>query len=185
MKRSTLNAIMTGVIIVLVIAISVASVKLLVRGHVEPEEEKTEEYGEIEDTAEEIYSEEPTEESSQEVVEVVNRVRITGDNINVRSGPGTEYDRLGSAYFGYTFELVKETENDWIKIIYDGKEAYVYANYAEIVPMVLGEDGEYTEYVGSDVPFNKPETSEDESEDEVLEQNEETDNVEENEGTEE
>ena len=40
-----------------------------------------------------------------------------------------------------------EQLEEWTKIIYDGKEAYVYSEYEEIIPMVLQEDGSYAEYV--------------------------------------
>ena len=161
MKKSTLNAIMTGVIIVLLIGISVVSVKLLIRGHVDVSSEPdTEDVGNPNILPGDVSTSEVlTSEEEEIVVEIVNRVRITGDNINVRSGPGTEYERLGSAYFGYTFELVSEGD-EWTKITYDGKEAYVYNTYIEIVPMVLGENGEYTDYVGSDAPIVKPTPSE-------------------------
>ncbi len=138
MKRSTLNAIMQGVMIVLVIAIIVVSIKLILR----PEEEEISEVPVAEQTSEpesipEVISEESTEP------ETYTRVRILKDNINVRSGPGTEYERLGSAYGGYDFEFVEETNEEWTKIIYDGKEAYIYSEYVEIVEMYLNVDGKY------------------------------------------
>ena len=146
MKKSTLNAVMIGVIICLVIAISVVSIKLAFRPKVEvdPAESFYQNVnGEGEDSQELISEEEP----SSETIEVVDRVRITGDNINVRSGPGTDYERLGSAYRGYDFELVQKVDAQWTKIIYDGKEAYVFNEYIEIIPMVLNEDGTYSEYI--------------------------------------
>ncbi len=140
MKKSTLNAIMQGVIIVLVIAIAVVTIKLVMRPDEIPvADDFSEEISEVASVIEEVSEEEP-----EPVIE--QRVRMTSDNINVRSGPGTDYERLGSAYIGYDFEFVEQLE-EWTKIIYDGKEAYVYSEYVEIIPMVLQEDGSYAEYV--------------------------------------
>lgn len=140
MKKSTLNAIMQGVIIVLVIAIVFVTIKLIIRPEEIPVVEvPSEEVSEVE-------SIEEVESVSEEEIVIEQRVRMTSDNINVRSGPGTDYERLGSAYIGYDFEFVEQLE-EWTKIVYDGKMAYVYTEYVEVIPMVLQEDGTYTEYV--------------------------------------
>lgn len=140
MKKKTLNAIMQGVMIVLVLAIIAVSIKLMLR----PEEEIPSEVPVVEDYSEpesipEVISEETTE------AQTYTRVRILKDNINVRSGPGTDYDRLGSAYAGYDFEFVEQTNEEWTKIIYDGKEAYIYTEYIELVEMYLNVDGKYVD----------------------------------------
>ncbi len=141
MKKSTLNAIMQGVIIVLVIAIVFVIVKIKLRPDEVPVTEVvSEEISEQQSVVEEVSEPEP------EIV-VVERVRIVNDNINVRSGPGTDYERLGSAYTGYDFEFVEQLEEGWTKIVYDDRDAYVYSEYVEIIPMVLDEEGNYTEYV--------------------------------------
>ncbi len=146
MKKRTLNAIMLGVIIVLVIGIGVVTIKLVTR-------------------PKEIIKEEPSsvpieqgisfyEESSEEVnlSDLITRAKITDDNINVRTGPGTDYDRLGSAYYGNMFDYVSQSHDGWTKIIYDGKTAYVYTQYVELVSVVMNVEGEYTEYMGLDAP---------------------------------
>lgn len=147
MKKSTLNAIMIGVIITLVIAIGVVSIRLAIRPKVivDPNDKFLE--------ASEVRSEDDSQgevASETEKVVVTDRVRITADNINVRSGPGTDYERLGSAYLGYDFELLSGGDEEWTKIRYDGKEAYVFTEYIEIIPMVQNEDGTFTEYVNID-----------------------------------
>lgn len=140
MKKSTLNAIMQGVIIVLVIAIVFVSIKLIIRPDEVPVvEQPSEEISEVASVIEEVSEPEP------ELI-IEDRVRMIKDNINVRSGPGTDYERLGSAYIGYDFEFVEQLD-EWTKIVYDGEMAYVYSEYVEVIPMVLQEDGSYTEYV--------------------------------------
>ncbi|MBR4965094.1 MAG: SH3 domain-containing protein [Lachnospiraceae bacterium] len=139
MKKKTLNAIMQGVMIVLVLAIIVVTIKLILRPEAEEvpsEVVAVEDYSEPESIPEVI-----SEESSEQ--KTYTRVRILKDNINVRSGPGTDYDRLGSAYAGYDFEYVEKANEEWTKIIYDGKEAYIYTEYVELVEMYLNVDGKY------------------------------------------
>ena len=169
MKKSTLNAIMQGVIIVLVIAIVFVTIKLIIRPEEVPVAElPSEEVSEVESVVEEISEPEP------EVV-IEERVRIVNDNINVRSGPGTDYERLGSAYTGYDFEFVEQLDEGWTKIVYDGQMAYVYSEYVEIIPMVLEEDGSYSEYVdlenesAPDGTETSEETTDDETADDVAE----------------
>lgn len=155
MKKSTLNAIMQGVIIVLVIAIVFVSIKLVARPDEVPVTEvESESISEVASVTEEVSEAEP-----EPVIE--QRVRMTSDNINVRSGPGTDYERLGSAYIGYDFEFVEQLD-EWTKIVYDGKMAYVYSEYVEVIPMVLQEDGSYAEYVDLE---ESAESSEEEIED--------------------
>lgn len=141
MKKSTLNAIMQGVIIVLVIAIVFVIIQIQIKPEdVVVEQPVSEEESEITSIIEEVSEPEP------EIV-VEERVRIINDNINVRSGPGTDYERLGSAYSGYDFELVEQLDSGWTHIMYDGQTAYVYSEYVEIIPMIKQEDGSYMEYV--------------------------------------
>ncbi len=152
MKKRTLNAIMQGVMIVLVIAIITVSIKLILRPDVE--ETQADEMNPSEDVI--VTEEIPEVVSEEEPVkqETYTRVRILKDNINVRSGPGTDYDRLGSAYSGYDFEFVENVDEEWTKIIYDGKEAYIYSEYVELVEMYLNVDGKYVE-----IPVNAAEYS--------------------------
>ena len=137
MKKKTLNAIMQGVMIVLVLAIIVVTIKLILRPEAEEvpsEVVAVEDYSEPESIPEVI-----SEESSEQ--QTYTRVRILKDNINVRSGPGTDYDRLGSAYAGYDFEYVEQANEEWTKIIYDGKEAYIYTEYVALLERYLNVAG--------------------------------------------
>ncbi|MCR4814335.1 MAG: SH3 domain-containing protein [Lachnospiraceae bacterium] len=145
MKKSTLNAIMYGVIIVLVIAIVVTGVKLSTRPKIIVQEEES---SSVVSKKEEItFFEENSEEVS--LADVVARAKIIDDNINVRTGPGTDFDRLGSAYYGNTFEYISQSHDGWTKIKYDNKVAYVFSEYVELIPMVMNVEGEYTEYLGA------------------------------------
>lgn len=52
------------------------------------------------------------------------------ENVNIRSGPNTDSDILGKANGGDTFTLVEEV-NGWVKFKYDGKDAYIRADFIE------------------------------------------------------
>ena len=58
------------------------------------------------------------------------------DGLRVRSGPGTDYDRLGRLPNGATVDILETTSNGWYKISYtgaDGKlEGYVLGEYISV-----------------------------------------------------
>ncbi len=75
---------------------------------------------------------------------------VNTNSLNVRSGPGTNYSKLGSLSKGTKVEVISES-NGWSKINYNGKEAYVSSQYLskvtinkpstpEIAPPVVGGD---------------------------------------------
>lgn len=149
MKKSTLTAIMYGVIIVLVIGIGVTAIKLATRPEIIPEEKES--VSELPKPGEEItFFEENTEEVSR--ADIVTRVKVIDDNINVRQAPNTDAERFGSAYYGNTFEYISQSHDGWTKITYDNRTAYIYSAYVELVPMVMNVDGEYVEYLGAESP---------------------------------
>lgn len=62
-------------------------------------------------------------------------VKVTANSMNVRSGPGTEYDKLGSVTNGMTFPAILSLSNkEWLAIQYDADTvAYLYHEYASLV----------------------------------------------------
>lgn len=56
--------------------------------------------------------------------------RITADVLNVRRGPGSDYDVVGKLTYGDVVEILSE-EGDWYRILYDGQEAYIHKDYVE------------------------------------------------------
>lgn len=71
----------------------------------------------------------------QEVQKPLNTTKtvvvIQGTNVNVRTGPGTNYRSIGKVNTGDTFEYLGKKGN-WINIKYNGQSAYVYSQYARI-----------------------------------------------------
>ena len=57
---------------------------------------------------------------------------VTADTLNVRTGPGTEYDVQGSLPYGTEVQVLA-TEGEWCRIQYKGAEAYVSAAYLTAV----------------------------------------------------
>ena len=100
---------------------------------------KTEEAAEAASTAattavaEEIIEEEPVEEEPEEEEKVV-RCRVTAaTRLNIRMGPGTNYEVVGTANYDEIL-IVLGNENGWVHIRNDaGQEGYVSETYVELL----------------------------------------------------
>lgn len=57
--------------------------------------------------------------------------RVTGD-VNVRSGPGTNYSKLGVAKAGETLTVTGITGGNWYQISFNGETGYVAGNFISI-----------------------------------------------------
>jgi N-acetyl-anhydromuramyl-L-alanine amidase AmpD/uncharacterized protein YraI len=60
----------------------------------------------------------------------VSLVRTTANVLNVRSGPGTGYRRVGSTTRGQTFVRTGRS-GSWIRIQYDGSQRWVHGDYTQ------------------------------------------------------
>lgn len=68
------------------------------------------------------------------VLQTTQYIRCTGNNVNIRSGAGTDYAVLGSAEKGTMYAIIGKTGN-WYKTYYRNKVAYIYASYASVVTL--------------------------------------------------
>ncbi|MCR4922506.1 MAG: SH3 domain-containing protein [Lachnospiraceae bacterium] len=59
-----------------------------------------------------------------------NTVKITSDNVNVRASNSTDSNKIGTAQKGSTYKLIEKLDG-WVKIDYNGTEAYVSADFVE------------------------------------------------------
>ncbi len=61
--------------------------------------------------------------------------KVTANTLNVRSGPGTDYDKVGSVTKGNTFPAILSLSNkEWIAVQYDADTiAYLYAEYVTLI----------------------------------------------------
>lgn len=75
--------------------------------------------------AEQQTEEAPTEAQTMEASVVYK----TTSNLNVRSGPSTDSDRIGQLLEGSAVEYVGEYDSDWAIILYNGEQAYVSSQY--------------------------------------------------------
>ena len=125
----------------------------------EPEEEETEQPVEEEPEA----TPEPTPEPdfapdpSITISEMNDTVYLTGSGVNLREGPGTEYDTVTSQSRGTELKRTGVTNNGWSRVEYDGETAFVSNNYvSEDKPEAIVTDTSDTVYViGNSVNLRK------------------------------
>ena len=61
-----------------------------------------------------------------------NVVRITGDAVNVRRGPRTDYESIAIAHKGDTFPAV--AADGWLPVLFGGEIRWVSMKYASLEP---------------------------------------------------
>ncbi len=57
--------------------------------------------------------------------------------VNLRGGPGTEYDVVGRTVAGQVFEVYSETQGSrytWLELVYDGEPAYIAGSLTTRLP---------------------------------------------------
>ncbi|WP_112181447.1 MULTISPECIES: N-acetylmuramoyl-L-alanine amidase [Paraliobacillus] len=72
-------------------------------------------------------------------------VTIAADGLNIRSGPGEDYDVVGQVNTGEIFQLIEEKPN-WIAISYNSQTVWVAAEYVSLSPET-GEETDQSEEV--------------------------------------
>lgn len=76
--------------------------------------------------------------------EATNETVYATTSVNVRSGPGTGYAKLGMCYRGNSVTRIGIGDNGWSKISYNGSEAYVCSDYlSDSKPKSAWKDGMY------------------------------------------
>ena len=73
-------------------------------------------------------------------------ILCTGDNVNIRSGAGTEYSVLGSAEEGTMYALI-EKKGNWYKTYYRNKTAYIYASYAKVFTLEKSKNSDVEQVI--------------------------------------
>ena len=59
---------------------------------------------------------------------------VTAENLNVRSGPSKEYDKLGTLAKDVSVEVKGIVEPDWYVIEFEGEEGYISSDYVIFTP---------------------------------------------------
>lgn len=144
MNKKTISAILTGIMICLTIAIVVLVIRINNRGP------RPIEIADAETSV--IISENnintPVDNSDNETYEPELVATPSLDNsassVNVRSGPGADYERLGSAYPDCEYVVIEVMPNGWTRIVYDDDEAYISSSYVTYQYRLELGDGTYT-----------------------------------------
>lgn len=66
-----------------------------------------------------------------EATELSATGKITTESLNVRSGPGKEYESIGKVYAADTVTITGE-ESGWYRIVYDKTQGYISSNYVTV-----------------------------------------------------
>lgn len=100
---------------------------------------------------------EATKETETETsTEPAKKEYITTEYLNVRSGAGTNFEKLGLLKKGEKISVISE-ENGWCKISYNGKDGYVFAEYLKEVKTEAESQTE-TEAESETTPESETET---------------------------
>ena len=55
--------------------------------------------------------------------------KFTSDTVNVRSGAGTDYDKVGKLSWGSTVQVTGETDNGWYEVAFKDMTAFIKGDY--------------------------------------------------------
>ncbi|MDE6713206.1 MAG: SH3 domain-containing protein [Lachnospiraceae bacterium] len=131
MKKQTISALLTALMICLTIAIVVVIVRIQMRGSRIEETVDSDSYMIQEVSGSQNSVSDNQEEEPSVAVTVLVAVPNANSSVNVRSGPGTEYNRLGSAYSNNEYEVLEILDNGWTKLLYSDQEAYINSEYVD------------------------------------------------------
>lgn len=132
MKKRAISAILLAFNICLVLAIFVLVIMIVKRGP-KPMEDIAEAVRQEEIEAEQnIYEESDSGEEStpeNEYTQTLVCIPNSTSPVNVRTGPGTEYERIGSAYSVNDYVVQAVLDNGWTLIEYDDTTGYISTEY--------------------------------------------------------
>ena len=69
-----------------------------------------------------------TKTTSNNIVRTITYMEVTGNSVNVRTGPSTSYKSIMKLNKGYKVEYISSSGN-WSKIMYNGKTGYMSSQY--------------------------------------------------------
>lgn len=136
MKKKTLNAVLLAFDICMA-AVIVLLIILIVKRGPKPMEQYT--AAAEQSIADQITAEQEAEgsvssqqvEGQQTTETVLVCVPTDASSVNVRTGPSTDYQRIGSAYTENNYEVIAILDNGWTKINYDGQTGYISSDYVK------------------------------------------------------
>ena len=69
-----------------------------------------------------------TNETTYSVVDM-SAIKYVKQAVNIRKGPGTDYDKIGSLTMNQEVKVTGQADNGWYRISYNGDDAYVSNKY--------------------------------------------------------
>ena len=74
------------------------------------------------------------DELTDGIVAQNDRVMVTYNGSNLRSGPGSDYDLLGTVYYGEEFGRTGITsDGSWSRVIYQEQEVFIYSSFITVI----------------------------------------------------
>ena len=150
MTRKTLTIILDAFIVLLLITIVLLIVMIVQRGSAPIKEEQAAaaepeviSYNSTAVTPQptEAVEEQPAEEEEEVVFYCTPN---TSSAMNIRSGAGTDHDKVGSAYAGEEYQVIDVLEEGWTIIDFKGREAYAFTEYLDFYSYETDADGNKT-----------------------------------------
>ncbi|MCQ2542054.1 MAG: SH3 domain-containing protein [Lachnospiraceae bacterium] len=131
MEKKMLNAMLLTFNVVLAFAIVILIAMIIKRGPKPMEEYQQTENQSI---AEQIAASQEEDSVVEDIPEDTSEstlvcVPTSSSGVNVRTGPSTDYQRIGSAYMENSYEIIAILDNGWTKINYDGQTGYISSEY--------------------------------------------------------
>lgn len=90
--------------------------------------------------------------------DVVDEIVYATSPVNVRTGPGTEFDRIGQLNMSDSVKRIGVGSNGWSKVIYNNTEAYISSNYLTLNKPVI-EEPKDVKYLKPSGPYAIPDYS--------------------------
>lgn len=84
----------------------------------------------------------PPPQDKIKVTEIKGEYTVTATSLNVRSGPGTNYSKIGSLKSGKKVQVTGKTASNWYRITFNGTEAYISGEYITNKPIYTGNKSE-------------------------------------------
>ncbi len=60
-------------------------------------------------------------------------------DVNVRKGPGTDYEKIGTVREGDIVTVTGQSHDGWYRIEYQGAEGFIYGQYMTVISAVSEE----------------------------------------------
>ena len=82
----------------------------------------------------------PTEGDKAVTYTTVDEIVYTTVDVNVRTGPGMDYDIITTLMYGEAIRRVAIGDNGWSKVMYRGEIAYMYSQFLSTTDPVTGQN---------------------------------------------